>query len=91
MMQNYLQLQDMYGVNLVPTNVYSTVHNPYYFITHVHIVCSIGIYGKKSQEKSFWTKKSQFSQVLGQNVPGNEVLSFRFPKISEKSFKLISL
>ena len=40
--------------------------------------------GKKPRNKKFG-KKSQFSEVLGQNVTGNIVLSFRllgfFPKI----------
>ena len=52
------------------------------------------IHARKSQEKNFLekkleiktlVKKSQFSEVLGQNVTGNKVLSFNFlglvPKI----------
>ena len=64
--------------------------NTLYNVQLIHMVKSISVYnrnlckkvtGKKISEKNLeiktLVKKSQFSEVLGQNVTGNEVLSFK--------------
>ena len=39
---------------------------------------------KKNLEIKTWVKKSKFPEVLGQNVTGNKVLSFRFLELFPK-------
>ena len=70
-------------VHSVEMTLIQDQHQTLYPRNIVKICRKSWIYVRESQEKKYlekklWVKKSQFSEVLGQNVFENKVLSFNF-------------
>ena len=77
--------QSLHGGSLQITQAVPLLQSKPGFMNGLYTFCTI--YVRKSPEKKFLEKnlelktlekKSQFCEVLGQNVIGNRVLSFRF-------------